>query len=247
MTTPNLLWSYGVTTVPDRLESTLPITLRSLRNGGFPKPRLFIDGVDITDRWRRFNLPITPRWPKVGAMQNWILSLSELYYREPKADRFTIFQDDIICSSNLRQYLELCIYPENGYLNLYTVPINQEIATNRNHPIKSIINVGWFPSNQRGKGALALVFNQSTVRLLLSSQYIMKKVLDTHKGHKNIDGAVITVMRDNPNQSITEWCHSPSLVQHIGNNQSTLNNHPKDIAPIFNGERFNCLDFISKS
>lgn len=247
-----MLWSYGITTVQERLNTTLPTTIKSLARAGFPKPRLFIDGVDIADQWRSFNLNISSRWPRVGAMQNWIMSLTELYYREPTADRYVIFQDDIICVSNLRTYLEHCLYqpqsqsqpqptlPDKSYLNLYTVLQNQMLVTMD----YNTVGAGWFQSNQKGKGALGLVFGIDAVRTILSSEYMQKKILCPIRGHKNIDGAVINVMRMN---GFIEYCHSPSLIQHIGIESSTVENKPKKPAPLFHGESFDALNYLQFS
>src|SRR5437870_5459108 len=110
----SMKWSYGVTTVPSRRSTLLPKTLQSLRAAGFGEPRLFIDGCkqdEAVGYSCQFRLPITARDPAVRPAGNWILSLWELYIREPVADRYAIFQDDLITYRNLRDYLEACKYP----------------------------------------------------------------------------------------------------------------------------------------
>lgn len=118
-------WQYGITTVPRRRDDELPRTLHSLALAGFDKPRLFVDGCDDTRSWmNEFGLEVTPRHPPVKAYGNWLLALAELFIRDPAADRYAIFQDDIIASKNLRKYLDRCTYPVRGYWNLYTLPIS---------------------------------------------------------------------------------------------------------------------------
>jgi hypothetical protein len=141
-------WASGVTTVPERFQTTLPRTLLSLKNAGFPEPRLFIDGYD---RDPGLQLPTTVRHDRIRVVGNWMLALWELYIRDPSATRYAIFQDDLIAYRNLRLYLERLRYPDQGYCNLYTFPENQRLSAGR---------TGWYPSNQLGRGAVALVFDK---------------------------------------------------------------------------------------
>lgn len=235
-----LVWSYGVTTIPERHTDLLRITLGSLAEAGFPQPRLFVDGAAAKEHATYLSSPyeVTFRRPRVGAMKNWILSLGELYYREPKADRYALFQDDFVTHKNLRLYLEACPFPDRGYWNLYTFPQNQMMAFDGEK-----IRRGWFPSNQRGRGAVALVFGYSAVEALLTSDYMMKKVLCSRRGHKNIDGAVINVMRTLSDPPFTEYVHSPTLVQHIGE-ESSIGNRPHPAALGFYGPGFDARNFL---
>jgi hypothetical protein len=68
---------------------------------------------------------------------------------------------------------------------------------------------------------------------------MLDKVLCKERGHKNIDGAVISALMTH---GIKEWCHSPTLIQHTGE-RSTLNNGNNKKAPIFYGEQFNAMTF----
>lgn len=163
-----LKWAVGITTVPSRRSSLLPRTLASLQEAGFGTGRLFVDGArGATDyEYDRLGLEITVRYPAIRSYGNWLLSLLELYVRQPDADRYAMFQDDLVTYANLRQYLESW-YPDRGYLNLYTFPSNQALAPrNTDHSQK----VGWYESNQLGRGAVGLVFNRDAVRVLLTNQ-----------------------------------------------------------------------------
>lgn len=233
-----LKWIYGVTTVPSRRETHLLRTLSSLKLAGFDKPRLFVDGCENSRSWiEEFDLAVTCRSPALRVHGNWVLALYELYIREPNADRYAIFQDDIIAIANLRTYLEKVPYPEKGYLNLYTFSSNDSIAPSRDY-------VGFYPSNQLGKGALALVFDRPAVMNLLSSWHLVERVQDPARGHKSIDGGVVTALSQ---LGFKEYVHIPSLVQHTGEGESTIGNlhQGNRLAPSFPGEKTNAMSFLA--
>lgn len=228
------------------METTLPKTLASLKAGGFDSPRLFVDGTKAVGEWEeRFGLPVTGRFPVIRAYGNWVLSLAELAIREPQADRFAIFQDDLVMSRNARQYLERCRLAEDTYWNLYTFPSykgstgNEQLCGGR---------VGWHPSNQRGWGALALVFTRVAVIRLLTSQHMVAKPFAATNPDRNIDGAVVEAFHTFAGK---ELVHFPSLVQHTGNGQSAIGQwspnhahkqHP--LSPSFRGEDFDALSLL---
>ena len=253
-------WAYAVTTVPMRLETTLPRTLESLKGAGFDQPHLFVDGTAAG--FERFGCEITYRSSPVRTYGNWVLALAELYIRNPSAERYAIFQDDFITYKNLRQYLEKCPFPEHcgcrkkcecgvpewkckhprqcscpspGYWNLFTMPSNQRLCP---HGYQ-----GWYRSNQFGRGAVALVFSLQGVVTLLSHQYMIDRPQDAHRGWKSVDGAIVTAMaRAGAPESggWVEYVHSPSLVQHIGY-ESSMGSNPQHDAPCFRGEGYDAL------
>lgn len=254
-------WAYGVTTVASRRDNLLPRTLSSLKAAGFDTPRLFVDGCSSSESWGdEFNLPISGRDTNMRTYGNWFLALMELYLREPRAERYALFQDDFIASKNLKQYLEvsklvslkesddsgltrkelilkqrrqsIATNSQKWYQNLYTFPSNQILAGK---------HIGWFPSNQRGKGAVALVFPNDAVTILLRSEYMIARPLDMHRGHKSIDGGICMAMR---HAGYSEYCHSPSLVQHIGTT-SSMGNDPQPEAQSFRGENFDCMSILT--
>lgn len=229
-------WAYGVTTVPSRLDSHLPRTLESLAKAGFDKPRLFVDGSKNGTLYQKFGLEVTCRYPTIRTAGNWILSLYELFIREPSANRFAIFQDDLVTYRNLRAYLERCEYPKNGYWNLYTFPANQDLAKGRN---------GWYESNQLGLGAVGLVFSREAVIVLLGSKYMAERPLDASRGWRCIDGGIVEAMRKNKNGSgeWKEYVHNPSLVQHTGTG-SSMRNPVQPLAKSFMGEDFDALELL---
>lgn len=198
-------WAYGLTAIPQRRESHLPQTLRSLTLAGFPAPHLFVDGEREASTWRReFGLEVTCRWPRIRSYGNWILGFGEVFIRNPTADLYAMFQDDFICCRNLRAYLEKSLERKSQrYWNLYTFPSNQELARGE----------GWYDSNQLGRGALALVFERETVVTLLTHQHMVERPLDPQFGWRKIDGGVVTCLKK---AGVREVVHNPSLVQHTG-------------------------------
>ena len=219
-------WAYGITTVPERIGASLPRTLQSLAQAGFDRPRLFVDNCDDPKRYvERFGLEVTTHSPRIGAYGNWMLALGELYIRQPNAFRYAIFQDDCIASKGLRKYLESWYPIDLGYLNLYTFPCNQKLSDGK---------VGWYQSDQRGKGAVGLVFNRNAVLALITSKHALTKPQDPVKGTKSIDGGIVTSFVKAGGR---EWVHNPSLLQHTGNS-STLGNARHPLATSFRGESF---------
>lgn len=225
---PVLKWSYGVTTVPQRRHDLLPRTLNSLILAGFDRPRLFVDGASTG--FGDLGLETTYHQPALRTFGNWITALWELYIREPMADRYAIFQDDFVTCRNLRRYLETVEYPENGYLNLYTFPCNQQLAP----------GLGWYPSDQMGKGALALVFNKSAVTELLSSEHMAMRPQHAVRGHKSVDGGIVTALKATNRK---EYVHNPSLVQHTGD-VSSMGNGTHQHAISFRGEQWDAMEML---
>ncbi len=241
-------WACGVTTVPERRADLLPRTLASLRNAGFDLVHLFVDGAQNPGHWEGMSPGglITCRSPKLRAYGSWCLALAELYIRNPRADRFAIFQDDVAASKNLRAYLDACPLSPWRYWNLITYPRNIALAGGK---------VGWHESCQRGWGAQGLVFSLEGVLALLTSRYIAERPLDQHRGHKSIDGGVSTGLRKvAPGPKGERWvelCHNPSLLGHCGV-ATTIDagmakpNQPEMRFPTFRGEGFDCLELLKK-
>lgn len=245
-----LQWAYGVTTVPRRLPDLLPRTLESLKLAGFDKPHLFIDDIDDDyerkrEDFKQFGLPLAVRSPPVRAFGNWVMGLLELYLRYPNYRYYAMFQDDLVCCRNLRQYLDRCIYPvrgeNNGYWNLFTWPINQDLCPKG--------YTGFYKSSfsnidrnyQTGKGALALVFSHEAVTKLMSHSHMINRPQDANKGHQGIDGGIVTAMNK---CGYWEYVHNPSLVQHTGKFTSVIGKKTHPLAPSFRGEDFDALELL---
>lgn len=240
-------WAYGLTTVPERKDTLLRRTLISLRNAGFPHPRLFVDDCVTNLPYQDLGCEITLRYPRTNIMVNFYLGLAELYMRYPNAHRYAMFQDDFVTYHNLREYLEKVPFPEKGYLNLYT-------AFAMNEPVIAGKPVGWHeaaPLNagsplQGGKGGIALVFSNEGVRtLLISPSFINKpKAADQVTATRKMDGGVVTAMNA---AGYREFIHNPSLVQHTGDVSTWRDpGRPHAHARSFRGEEFNALDLLSE-
>lgn len=243
MKIPQKSWMYGVTTTHERVSTTLPKTLHSLGEAGFTNPRLFVDDCPYEADFEQFDLEVSYRCPRIRMFPNWMMGLSELYYRVPNADRYAIFQDDVVFIKNLRYYLDTIYFPENGYWNLYTY-VNEKRFLQASPPSDDY--VGFYESNQKGRGALALVFNRDMVIKILQSKHMANKVLHATKGYVRVDGAVIDAVTVDIGGK--EYVHSPTLVSHTGASFSV-----KKQAPIrypaelkFPGIDFDALSFLNE-
>jgi hypothetical protein len=239
-------WAYGVTTVPERGHYQLPTTLDCLKGAGFPRPRLFVDG-STGEGYSRFDLPISARWPKVYAFGNFWMGLLELYLREPTADRFAMFQDDILICRNVREYLESITWDEDAYYNLMTYRGNQDLCPRLT---LETYHEGWYQSNQMGKGAQALVFGRGMVQRLFSAKHWVERPLGMKDGEpqperarKNLDGGIIASVKQ---QGGKELVHNPSLVQHQ-EGVSTIGNDYQSYATSFRGVEWDAMSMIPLS
>jgi hypothetical protein len=239
------VWSYGITTVPERPD-LLRRTLRSLAGGGFDKPIIFVDGPSHSagvfgDLLEQYEFVF--RSQKVGAYSHWCLTLFELFARNHDANRFAVFQDDFVTYKNLRPYLDAVPYPEKGYWNLYTgVPNKVGFKTTNVDLAKQQESFGFFESNQKGHGALGLVFDSERMTQIFKNPILLTRMWDPTLGDKNIDGFVVRAMRE---AGIKEYCHSPSLLSHTGIVSSMGNpTHPE--TPLFLSEDFDALSFLKK-
>jgi hypothetical protein len=242
-----LRWSYGVTTVPARRDTLLPRTLASLAAAEFPEPRLFVDGCGLSEfaGYRLdFRLPVSARDPTIRTFGNWWLALVELYVREPEARRYAIFQDDLVACRGLRAYLDACLYPADGYLNLLTFPSNHARPSVFGDPERP----GWAQGRsmssdpdgpQNGRGAVALVFDREAVLRLLSSRHWVERPMDPRRGHKSVDGGVVTALNK---AGVREMVHNPTLVFHTGEVSSMGNSRHPD-APGWRGEEWDVLSW----
>lgn len=248
-------WAYGVTTCVERRDDLLPRTLASLAAAGFPSPRLFVDGAK--DGWEHFGLETTYRYPTIRIVGNFLLGLAELWIRDPQADRFALFQDDILVYRNLRQYLDACPFPDGegakdmsgkgpaqkrGYLNLYTFCSNDHMVPSIGQTGRR--KVGWHLSNQFGRGAVGLVFCRACViDLLTSREHIVERPLEAgDNAWKKIDGGVISALNK---RGWVEYIHWPSLTAHTGL-RSTVGNKPHRQPTEFRGEGFDAMELLKE-
>lgn len=227
-------WQYGVLTVPSRRDELLPRTLSSLQAAGFHAPRLFVDGERDASFYSHFGLEVTCRSPAILTMPNWFLALQELYFRNPNADRYALFEDDFVTYPHLKEYLDSLLLQEKTYWNLHTFPSNMEIAPKE---------TGFFPSHQTGRSAIGLVFSHQGVIDLLSTREVMLRPLTGgEKWWKKHDGLVLEIL--GRIWGHTELVHNPSLTFHIGE-ISSMSNPVFPPALSFRGEEFDARRFLN--
>lgn len=203
MSQNDIKWSYGVTAVPERGDTLLIQTLDSLAAAGFDDPTVFVDGMSLSWSPPPNMCKVVMRHPKGGAFVNWCCALLHLYTTCPDSQFYALFEDDLIACEHLREYLEQTItndvLPEKMYWNLATHDQNLALCGPA---------LGWYPSNQKGRGAVGLVFRNQGVKDLLTSNFLKELPIKP-----NTDGAIIEALRP---LGYMEYIHNPSLVQHEG-------------------------------
>lgn len=253
-------WVCGVTTVPDRRNDYLPHTMRSLVSAGFRVDRLFVDGAKDGTWWEReHRVPVTCRWPHAGIYASWILGLWELYLRNPDAERYAMFQDDVLLCRNTRLYLDQQPWPKGdtgkSYLNLMTLDPNDMLLTGHikrgNRWVKENDGkpIGWHEDclldgpkrQQQGRGATALAFSREGVMALISCPHMSLRMHNQDRRNRFVDGAVVEAMNGMGWRSLV---HNPSLAFHIGV-KSTKNSSYRPVAT-FPGEDFDALKMLEK-
>jgi hypothetical protein len=216
-------WAYGITTVPERAGGLLPATIESLAQAGFDRPMLFVDGsIEYSGR-----LDVV-RHPRVGQLRNWMNALFYLF-TTTRADRYAIFEDDLLACRQLRPYLDRCP-PGKTYWNLITSDDNLHDTGYR---------PGWHLSNQLGRGAVGLVFDRETVDCLLRMERFVRAPAN---GETMADAVVIDTLKP---LGYRELVHYPSLLQHMGA-ESTLG-HSIGQVSAFQGVEYDLLSIDDTS
>lgn len=235
-------WSTAVTTVPSR-SSSLSETLDAIASAGFDAVELFVDSTEVIQNANLLEYNITYR-RNIRTYSHWYLTLVEMYMRDPYCQWYAIFQDDLIAVKNLRSYIEQSTanLPTRHYLNLFTFMENEAIAETAK---------GWVPAycdkhgRQLGRGAVGLVLPHRAVLELLSSRHMVERRLDSVRGHRSLDGAVVEAMNA---AGFKEYIHCPSLLQHTGQVSSMGNpwNRPDryPFAKTFPGKDTDALTFL---
>lgn len=198
-------WAVGVTTAPRRLP-TLQRCVRTVLDSGWDDPVLFVDGdVDVPSPLE--TLATCRRAPAVGAFPNYVLSLAELFMRDPHADAYLMIQDDalLLGTPAMREYLQSVLWPGDGawIASLYCSKQYTQAS------------LGWhiFPDSWVW-GAVAFVFSPQALRQFLASPLVHQhRALPDGKGLSRIDVVIGQVAVAN---EIPILFPSPSLVQHIG-------------------------------
>ncbi|MCA9136411.1 MAG: hypothetical protein KDB00_06625 [Planctomycetales bacterium] len=198
-------WAVGVTTSPRRLP-TVGRCVESVVDSGWTDPVIFVDG-DVELPASMASLNTCRRIPALGAFPNYVLSLAELFMRDPYADAYLMIQDDALFlgAPSIREYLESVLWPISGpcMASLYcSKKYNQESA-------------GWhrFPGNWVW-GAVSFVYSSDAVKRFLSSPMVLDhRALPDDQGLSKID---VLLGQFAVSNDIPVLFPSPSLVQHIG-------------------------------
>ena len=222
----SIIWRYGIVSSCERVSTYLPQTVESLYNTGFRNPTIFMDGPCEVP----FGMELVQYQEKIGHLLNWKKALSHLYQTSPSADRYALFEDDLLCCSNLREYLNRCPFPHSVYLNLITHKDNESLTKKQS---------GWHRSNQMGRGAVGLVFHCHTVRAILND----KAFRNWEKGprRKAADAMIVSILKKKKH---TEFIHYPSLIQHVG--VESLLGHSYGLMNSFAGVEYDPLQLLEK-
>ena len=94
--------------------------------------------------------------------------------------------------------------------------------------------------NQRGYGAVGLVFSREAVCVLLQSEKLVNRPQDPVKGWRLIDMCIASAMNS---AGYNEFVHNPSLLQHTGRH-SSMGNSKHPLANSFRGEDFDALSLL---
>lgn len=240
-------WESAITTVPSRIANGLfSKSLEAIDRAGFPKPRVFVDGgIPLATQSTIVSngYALTIRNEPIQVAGSWFLAVWEMYIRNPYAEVYAIFQDDIILARNIREYMESTplLAQDLYYFNLYTNAENS-------HGIP-VYAQGWVRAPRKGKGALALVFTHKVLQKLLCAEHMVGRFLDASTGKfklprrmRSVDGGIYESMHK---AGIYELVHSPSLCQHKGVKSTVEESHDNAVeAPRFAGEDFDCRTFL---
>lgn len=201
-------WAVGLTSAW-RQSPTIETSLSSIQSAGWKTTRVFAEpGSQILSGDNSVSgHSVCERAGTLGAFPNWYLGMTELYLREPLAEAFLMFQDDVMLAANTREYVERTLWPapEVGVVSLYC-PSQEHVSGCTGY---KRIDSGW-----DAWGALAYVFSNPGLRAFLSDLVVLN-----HRHHGPAGGL------RNIDSVVGNWCqrvglpyfvHVPSLVQHIG-------------------------------
>lgn len=235
-------WSIALTTVPSRVSTLLPETLRAVTAAGI-QPVLYVDGILTAEQestirgYAGYNMQINHH-KNVRTFSHWYESALDLYLTNPWSEYYMFLQDDLTCPKTLLKYLRSCRYPQNGYFNLYTFRENESVIQDK--------QTGWVEAYrtrqgyQLGLGAVGLVFPHNALITLLTQRHMLTRKRDAVRGHHSLDGAIVEAMNQ---AGYTEYVHNPSLLQHIGH-ESSMDNARHADAKSYPGNDFDLLTLL---
>ena len=246
-------WTVGVVTTPRQSEYYLNDTLESIKNSGWDCINLFAEPDSKIPS--NFDDNLVKRSKKYGNWTNWVCGLFELFMNNPNSDYFIMFEDDIVLCHNIKPYLEYCL-PELvpfASISLYT-------------PSYYCVPKRCFHNECRGWNTYCtqtVVMSKKSVNKFLTNYNVIAhrtgetacpKTADitskTWPEYKNTckDGIIGRWAKE---ENLPIYYHSPSLVEHIGED-SSLKDQPAKIfsqhhtSKDFVGEDFNASNWIGK-
>lgn len=199
-------WSIGITSAP-RPTSTLERTVESIRQSGWADVPLLCS---VDERAK-------------GAWRNWLDTLDTLLKKQPNADVYAVFQDDVVLCRDLRGYAEATLWPQNQEKVALCSPYCPTVHRGKSRGWNRL-KAGWHLC-----GALTWFITPEGARRMLRD-------LGHIQARSRIDARVGKWAQD-ARRSI--WYHTPSLAQHIGNRNSALGDNsvnPCRVANDFIGE-----------
>jgi len=211
-----------VLTAP-RPKKTLERTLRSLKKAGWEP------GVDPSSE-----VGIYQDGASLGQFRAYMEALRCTVHRHPKADAYSVVEDDVVFCRGLREYLERTLWPG---------PVEKIALCSPYCPIAYRLRrwKGWHDS-QSSQG-LYLAGSQAWVFPPQAARAILAEVAPLESPH----GADWEIGRWARATRWRVWYHTPSLAQHVGLGNSALgDNLVSDIrlAGDFVGEDANAMDLL---
>lgn len=198
-TVPEFRWASAMLTAP-RLVSTIQKSYDSLGQAGFDDLLIFAEPGSLLPANARSDR-IVLRENRLGNIRNFYDALCTLWTRQPEADAYVVFQDDVIAAEGLRVWCETQLWPQDcGVVSLFTPRIH------------TTSEAGWSvlsPGFHRVCGAQGLVFRRDLLEQFLSDPRVLKEV----ERRQHCDDAVVAAWLGRNGLGLAY--HSPSLLQHL--------------------------------
>jgi hypothetical protein len=242
--TPTPKWAVAMTTAPRKTPQVLA-SLKSLCLSGFTDVRLIAEpgseapgnapGVLVNDRTR-------------GVFQNWRFALETVYREKPDALYFAVFQDDIRCSLNLREFLERDLWFDDhiGFVSPYCSagkslrvgPKRRRRVVWRSFNEYMDVTDRYRTRARRGGvpwGALSYIFPKESVELILNDRELAKQ-------ERMIDLRIHPVLSAHNRHM---WFYNPSLVDHRDGESSIGHGQGRGMrSDSFRGEDFDAMSLL---
>ena len=203
-------WACGITTAPRAGDRLLHDAYVSIQEAGWTDIVVSYDG-SLPDVLPEVHLPPIENKGARGPWHNLRNTLRHLLSTKGSSEAFAIFQDDILVSSNCREYLESVFdgkfAASKAIYSLYTA---MDLASNTLFP-------AFVPNKDlpmKAYGALGYVFPREVAKRLVANPPWPERA-------RMADIAVGEFCR---REGVTLMTHNPSLIVHMGE-KSTCNPH----------------------